>query len=397
MNRAAQQSGLSAPDTKPQGRGALGRREFALALSGLACFSRFDIKDALAQRQLVNPEQVQELYRRAIVIDANAGPPLEATLPLTAGDLEVVARSGVTTVKLTVSGQTYSFEQTVDEIAYMEGVVEAHPSHFLLVRTAADIDRAKREGKLGIILAFEHTEALGHDLARLQLFRRLGIRVMQLTYNRRSLYGDGCLEPGNAGLSNLGREAVKRMNELGIAVDLSHCGAQTTADGISASKKPVLISHSGCNAVYRHPRNKDDRELRALAERGGVLGIYMLPFLGGGPTGPPTLELLLSHIEYALKVCGADHVGIGSDLSLGPINDTPEYRARINQAAAQRKTLGIGAPDEDRPAYIPELNNPRRLEGIALALAKRGHDSGTIEKVIGGNFYRVLRDIWDTS
>jgi membrane dipeptidase len=377
---------------------ALGRRQFALALTGLACLSRFPFKDALAHQQppqqTVNSGEVQELYRRAFVIDANAGPPLEASLPLTAGDLEVVSRSGVTAVKLSVSGQTYSFEQTVDEIAYMQGVVEAHPTHFLLVRTHSDLARAKREGKLGLILAFEHTEVLGSDLARLQLFRRLGILAMQLTYNRRSLYGDGCLEPGNAGLSNLGREAVARMNELGIALDLSHCGAQTTFDGILASKKPVLISHSGCNAVYRHPRNKDDRELRAMAERGGVIGIYMLPFLGGGPVAPPTLELLLRHIEYALKVCGADHVGIGSDLSLGPISDTPEYRARIAQAAAERKSLGIGAPDEERPAYIPELNNPRRLEGIALAMQRRGHSPAVIEKVIGANFYRVLGDIW---
>ncbi len=114
------------------------------------------------------------------------------------------------------------------------------------------------------------------------------------------------------------------MNTLGIAVDLSHCGTQTTADGIAASTKPPLITHSGCREVFRHPRSKEDRELKAMADKGGVVGIYFMPFIGPGP-GAPTVEMLMRQIDHAIKVCGVDHVGIGSDLSTTPIEETPEY------------------------------------------------------------------------
>src|SRR5262249_8980263 len=150
-----------------------------------------------------------------------------------------------------------------------------------------------------------------------------GVLIMQLTYNNRGLFGDGCLEPGNAGLSRVGRKAVAKMNELGVAIDLSHCGQRTTAEGIEISTKPVLITHAGCNAIHQHPRNKDDRELRALADRGGVIGIYFMPYLVASPTSP-TREHVLQHLDHALKVAGTDHVGIGTDGILNTWPETPE-------------------------------------------------------------------------
>ena len=164
------------------------------------------------------------------------------------------------------------------------------------------------------MLGFQNTDMIDRDISRLDMFYRLGIRIIQLTYNDRNFVGDGCLEPANAGLSQFGREVVARMNALGIAVDLSHCGTQTTADGIAASTKPPLITHSGCREVYRHPRSKEDRELKAMADKGGVVGIYFMPFIGPGP-GAPTVEMLMRQIDHAIKICGVDHVGIGSDLS----------------------------------------------------------------------------------
>ena len=132
------------------------------------------------------------------------------------------------------------------------------PTLLSIVRRHADIARAKADGTLGLILGFQNTEMLERDPSRLDVFHRLGVRIIQLTYNDRNLVGDGCLEPGDAGLSAYGRQVVERMNSLGIAVDLSHCGTRTTADGIAASTKPPLITHSGCREVYRHPRSKED-------------------------------------------------------------------------------------------------------------------------------------------
>ena len=233
---------------------------------------------------------------------------------------------------------------------------------------------------------------LGEDISRIKLFRDLGVRIMQLTYNNRTLYGDGCLESSDAGLSLLGRRAIAEMNRVGIAIDLSHCGYRTTAEAIAASAKPVLLSHVGCNAVHKHPRNKNDSELRAMAEKGGVAGIYLMPFLD--VHGPRNTDLVVRHIEHAIKVCGEDHVGIGSDLSIQPIEETPDYKREAAAFVNSRRQAGGGAPGEDLPLYIPELNHPRRIEALAVALAARGHSGPTIRKIVGGNFHRVLGSIW---
>ena len=234
---------------------------------------------------------------------------------------------------------------------------------------------------------------LERDLARLDVFHRLGVRIIQLTYNDRNLLGDGCLEPGNAGLSAYGRQVVERMNTLGIAVDLSHCGTQTTADGIAASTKPPLITHSGCREVYRHPRSKEDRELKAMADKGGVVGIYFMPFIGQGP-GAPTVDMLMRQIDHALKVCGTDHVGIGSDLSTAPIEETPEYlreaKAFVDWPRGARH-FGAGriAAALHSGAESPAAHRRRGAGGAAA-----GQPATVIEKVIGGNFHRAFKEIW---
>ena len=262
------------------------------------------------------------------------------------------------------------------------------------MRRHADIAKAKENGTLGLILGFQNTEMIERDLSRIDVFHRLGVRIIQLTYNDRNVVGDGCLEPGDAGLSAFGRQVVERMNALGIAVDLSHCGTRTTADGIAASTKPPLITHSGCREVFRHPRSKEDRELKAMADKGGVVGIYFMPFIGPGP-GAPTIEMLTRQIEHALKVCGEDHVGIGSDLSTTPIEETPEYlreaKAFVDiRAAARHLRAGRIATALHSRAESP---SPHRRRG-ARAWCQRGHSADVIEKVIGGNFHRVFKEIW---
>jgi membrane dipeptidase len=228
------------------------------------------------------------------------------------------------------------------------------------------------------------------------MFRHLGVRIMQLTYNNRGIFGDGCLEPGNAGLSKAGIAAVKKMNDLGIAVDLSHSGYLTTSEGIAESKKPVLISHSGCTAVYPHPRSKPDEILKSLADRGGYFGVYLMPYVVASPT-VPTREHVLNHVVHAINVCGADHVGIGSDGSIEKTVLTAKQKADFDQHIAKRKELGIAAPEEDRYPYVPDLNGPDHMEIIATELAKRGQPAAIIEKVLGANFQRVIGEIWGTS
>jgi len=334
---------------------------------------------------------IAALYANAIVIDSLCAPFNDMDAPPSTETLAAVRQSGITAVNFTVSAP--SFEDTVGGLATVQELIDRYPDAFFIVRRHSDIARAKRENKIGIMPGFQYTAFLEENPERIGTFRQLGVRIMQLTYNNRSIFGDGCLEPGNAGLSKAGISAVKKMNELGVAVDLSHSGYRTTADGIAQSAKPVLISHSGCAAVYAHPRNKPDEILKALADRGGYFGVYLMPYVVASPT-VPTREHVLDHIVHAINVCGADHVGIGSDGAIQKTVLTPEQKAAFDKDIARRKQLGIGAPGEDRYPYVPDLNGPDHMEVIAVELSKRGQPSSVIERVLGANFQRVIGEIW---
>ncbi len=337
-------------------------------------------------------------YRDAVVFDGLSGLDFDETgdgTTLPEALAAAIARCGMTALNMTVPAPGEGFEDAVRRIAALDRMVEANRDRLLIVRTADDFTRAQREGRLGVVIGFQSTEMLAGDLDRLDLFRGLGARIMQLTYNGRSLYGDGCLEPGNAGLSRLGLEAVERMGSLGIAVDLGHAGQRTAAEGIAAATRPPFITHTGCNAVYVHPRNNDDAELRAVADKGGVVGIYLMPFLDGG-TGELTTDMLFAHLDHALDVCGEDHVGIGSDQGLVPVDDGPEYRKALREEVEERRRMGISAPGEspDRPPFIAALNSERRMDLIAAEMARRGRPDRVIEKILGANFVRALGEAW---
>jgi membrane dipeptidase len=337
---------------------------------------------------------VADLYRKSMVIDTLCAPFTSDDALPDAALIEVVRRSGITAINFTISAPT--FEGTIDGLAYVDALVEQSPEVFIVVRQYSDIARAKREGKVGIMPGFQYTQFLEADPSRIETFRRLGVRIMQLTYNNRSNFGDGCLEPGNAGLSKAGLAAVKKMNEIGVAIDLSHSGYRTTSEAIEASAKPVLITHSGCASIYAHPRNKPDEVMKALANKGGYFGVYLMPYLVASPT-VPTREHVIDHVLRAINVCGADHVGIGSDGSIQAVALTPEQKKAFDEDIARRKQSGIGAPGEDRYPYVPDLTGPDHMEVIAAELQKRGQTSAVIEKVLGANFQRVIGEIWGTA
>src|SRR5262249_20845905 len=161
------------------------------------------------------------------------------------------------------------------------------------------------------IYGFQDTTPFGASIERVAMFYDLGLRVSQVTYNRRNLAGDGCLEPANGGLSTLGHSFVEEFNHRRILLDLSHSCQRTQAEGIAASSAPMVISHTGCRALNDVPRNTGDAELRALAEKGGVAGIYFMPFLRTTGQQPHAADVV-AHIEHAIDVCGEDHVSLGT-------------------------------------------------------------------------------------
>jgi membrane dipeptidase len=383
----------------------MNRREFSTLAAGTAAAMLVPELGA-AQQATVPPagtqsptpqatavgEAARRLYRRALVLDANCSPPLER-LPLPQADLDLVRNSGLSVIKLSLGGINSDFAHTVKAIGQVERLIEAHPAYFMAVRVPGDMARAKKEGKLGIILSFESVEMLGGQLSSLEVFRDLGVRVMQLSYNRKSPFAAGVMEPTAGGLTPLGRDAVREMNRLGIAVDLSHANAATTADALSLSGKPPVMTHAGCAAVHAHPRCKSDEQLRALAAKGGVVGIFDLPYLTASPR-QPTVDDYMAHLEHALQIAGEDHVGVGSDVGITPFDTSAAGMAEFAKDVEERRRAGLSAPEEDRPTYVVGMNVPNRIEIIADRLLKSGHSAAVTEKVVGANFARVFTEIW---
>lgn len=367
----------------------MNRREVLVAVSAGALATA--ISPPL-RAQDVSPE-AEELYRRALVFDANLVPPIQEKFPFPKTLLAMMRNSGITAMKTTLGGIDGTFEATIDDIAFMQNLIEEYPDLYLQVRTYDDFARAKRENRVGVVLSFEAATMLENKLDRIETFRGLGVRVMQLTYNKSSPFGMGVLGDPKAGLTPLGRKAVAKMNDQGVAIDISHANEATGFGVLQASSRPALITHAGCAMVYAHPRNKSDALLRAVAEKGGVIGIYDLPYLTPSPK-QPTLDDYMAHMTHALSVCGDDHVGIGSDSNVAPFDTSPKALAAFNREQEHRRKSGLAAPGEDRQPYVIGLNTARRCEVIADALLKRGYSARTAGKVIGRNFTEALGRIW---
>ncbi|HWT11843.1 MAG TPA: membrane dipeptidase, partial [Allosphingosinicella sp.] len=293
-----------------------------------------------------------------------------------------------------VSGDEEPFEQSVREIGRWNARLLSRPADLLHVLTAADILRARREGRIGIVYGFQNTAMLGGDAGRVQLFADLGVRVVQLTYNPANQVGDGSMAPLNRGLTPFGREVVEALNAARIMVDLSHSGERTCLEAARISSRPVSINHTGCRALTDLPRNKTDEELRLVASRGGFVGIYFMPFLS--PDSVATAADVVAHIDHAVNICGEDHVGIGTDGGTTGIDDMPAYRARIREEIAERRAAGIGATGEnpDTLPFVEELSGPDQFRRLIDLLGRRGYPARRIEKIMGLNFLAFAREIW---
>lgn len=374
------------------------RRHFLLQSAALASVPLLLSNAARAASD--SAVQPWDQYAGATVIDGLGGPGqygADNAAPLTTAMIDDVRKSGLTAVNLTISGVgSYSddYDKTISNIAYWNAQVAAHPDSLMLIRRHADIAEAKRSGRLGLIYGFQDTTPLLEDLDRLDTFEQLGVKIVQLTYNIRNLVGDGSMEPGDAGLSRYGRRLIEKLDERRLLIDLSHSGRRTALEAIAAAKGPIAITHTGCAALTVLPRNKTDAELKALADKGGVAGIYLMPFLR--KQGQPMAADVVAHIEHAVNVCGEDHVGIGSDGSISPVPFDDEFRRKFAAEVAERKRLGIGAAGETADVYtfIPDLNRADRFALIGGILKQRGHSDARIGKILGGNFQRLFATVW---
>lgn len=298
---------------------------------------------------------------------------------------EDMRRGGLTAANCTCSIWE-GFRATMDNVARWKGWFREHSDLITQVTTSADIARAKREGKTGIILGWQNLTGIEDQIGYLQLFKELGVGIMQIAYNTQNLVGTGCYESRDGGLSDFGHEVIAEMNRLGILCDLSHVGAKTSEDVIKASKKPVAYTHCLPGALKAHPRNKSDEQLRFIVERGGFVGVTMFPpFLRRGTES--TVDDYVEAIEYVIKLCGEDQVGFGTDFTQG--YDRKFFEWITHDKGYARKLTEFG--EIVNPAGIREIKD---YPNLTAAMQKRGWKESRIRKVMGENWVRLLKDVW---
>ena len=305
--------------------------------------------------------------------------------------------SGMNAVNVTlgyVAGPEEPFEETIRDIAFWDARLRNHPNDLLKVLTAADLLRARRERRIGVIYGFQNAAMFGEDASRAEIFADLGVRVIQLTYNPANRIGDGSMAPQNRGITPFGREVIAALNRHRIMVDLSHSGQRTCLEAARISTRPISINHTGCRALADLPRNKSDEELRLVGERGGFVGIYFMPFLSPDSVAEP--EDVVAHINHAVNVCGEDHVGIGTDGGTTAVDDMAAYRARTRIEIAERRAAGIGAAGEnpDTLPFVERLSGPTQFRQLIRLLRQRGYRQARIEKIMGMNFVNHAREAW---
>ena len=326
--------------------------------------------------------------------------------------MDIWEKSGVNVASATYAGPIApdaAFQESLTTMTQARAMVDALEDEVRLVLTADDIERVYSDGKRGVIFDFQDTTPFGSDLGRIELFRNLGLRVVQLTYNLRNLVGDGCTERYKTGLTYFGIEVVERLNELNMAVDVSHCSEQVGWDAIEHSTSPVIITHSASNAICYHDRGKGDKLAKAIADQGGYFGVAAI---GGflSETTEATLDHFVDHVEHLVDVMGIDHVGIGCD-KCGPGPGTESNVLFPDELGPYDMTYMY--KDDPDPRSVPEgfnwtgfrpehrLSDEHRIDGFeqftdwpnfTLKLAERGFNEEELRKLLGLNYLRVFRD-----
>jgi membrane dipeptidase len=252
---------------------------------------------------------------------------------------------------------------------------------------AADVRRAKAEGKIAGFVTTQDTEGIDRKLNAVQVAYDFGMRMVGLTYNMQNAVGGGCTERTDTGVSNLGAALISRMDELGMIVDTSHSGRQTTLDACELSERPVVASHTSAAGLYEVDRAKSDEELTALAETGGVIGIYAVPFFLA-PGDGVTIEVMLDHVDYVARLVGWRHVGIGTDWPLQADTDTLE-----NVFLPSTSETGFRPEHNLSVANLVGFDDYRDFPNITRGLVSRGYDDEQIRGILGENFLRVFESV----
>ena len=346
-----------------------------------------------------------DLLKRALVIDMLA--PLHLSGPVRAGwlanpaslsaaDAAQFRGSGINVFHMAVGwGGPDAYVEALQYFMAHNALIADRDDLFIRIDTAADLARVKASGKIGILLGAQNSDHFVKPnldprdiLKTVEEFYHYGQRVSQLTYNTMTWFGSGSTERVDGGLSDMGVELVARMNKVGMAVDTSHSGDRTTLDAFEVSNQPVLVTHSNVRALAGgHPRCKPDAVIRAVGRAGSVFGVTGVRMFVKA-TEPTTIEDYLDHIDYVAKMIGVEHVGIGSDVSLEGYDDLPAAEQRALRAGYKTSYAFREKTD------IDEIAHPKRMFDVTEGLIRRKYSDDQILMILGGNFQRVLSQIW---
>ena len=306
----------------------------------------------------------------------------------TAADLQPYKDSGINVIHPAIGmGGFNSYESVLKFFASWNGFIADHDEHMMRIDSPGDLDRVKRSGKLGILLGLQNSDQFRNP-NDVDFFHALGQRVSQLTYNSRNFIGNGSTERHDEGISDFGAAIIERMNKVGMAVDVSHCGDRTTLDAFEISNKPVLITHSNCRVLAGgHPRDKTDEAIKKVGLNGSVMGITAVRMFVKAEE-PTTIEDVLNHFDHVKKLIGPEHLGVGSDIDLyGYDKMPPELNKQLR--ASYKGSYGFREKID-----VEGLDHPKRMFDLTEGLIRRKYSDAEIRGILGGNFARVLKEIW---
>ena len=324
-------------------------------------------------------KRAAQLYKKALVWDDHSGFDPHAGSDL--NNLEIWRKAGVHYLSVNVGYDVVDWQATVRTLARFRAWLQTHPKKYALVRTTADIKRARKDGKLAIAFDLEGMNSLNGDVNMVSLYYDLGVRQMLFAYNLNNLAGGGCHD-GNAGLTSFGRDVIKEMNRVGMVVDCSHTAYRTTMEAMETSRAPVIFSHSCAKALRNHGRSIADEQIKACAKTGGVVGITGVSlFLGENDISS---ETFVNHIAHAADLVGAKHVGISLDYAF----DAENVDVLLDEHKA------YWPENEDYGRWPTSFVPPKQLMEITETMVQRGFKDREILGVLGGNFMRVASEVW---
>jgi membrane dipeptidase len=336
---------------------------------------------ALCAHPTVKP--MTDIYENSIVIDG-----LNTSNWDSDSALEGIYAGRVTAINATIA-IFEKFHEAMDNIAGWHKRLARNSDTLMQVTSVDDIHEAKRTGKSGVVFGWQNASPIENNLDHLETFHKLGVKIIQITYNERNLLGNGCYERVDDGLSNFGVDAVKEMNRLGILIDLSHVGERTTLETAELSDKPVAATHANAKSFVDHPRNKTDDAIKLIAEKGGVIGATCWPpFLPN--KFDSTLRDFGDAIDDMVERIGIDHVGIGTDYTIDQSKEW--FDLILSQQGTKFNPRRNTYPDT--VTHPVGIETPEKLPAVAEELSGRGYSPEDISKVLGGNFMRVFGEVW---